>query len=75
METKEWINFLEGIYQKEGVTIKTKTITRTRKEDDGIISIPLDKLFEFYANLVMNGFSTSEALEITGRIAESRVRA
>lgn len=44
-------------------------------EDMELITIPISKLYEFYCNLVMSGFSEHEAITITSKVAANAIRA
>jgi hypothetical protein len=73
----EWLDFLASTNQTKTktTTIETNTkITKTEPIDDSLSTIPLDKLFEFYGNLILNGFSVSEALELTAKVVVSAKR-
>lgn len=47
----------------------------TAIEDMDLITIPVGKLYEFYCNLVMAGFSEHEAITITSKVAANAIRA
>ena len=42
--------------------------------DDNLITIPVGKLYEFYCNLVMAGFSEHEAIQVTSKVASNAIR-
>lgn len=63
----DWLNFLTNIAPKSSFT--STTIKTTIKQDKPVISIPVDKLFELYGNLVLAGFTEDEALIIVTGIA------
>ena len=70
--TKKYIKFLQTV---NGKTTSTHYMTKeTTPNDDSILSIPLDKLFELYGNLILSGFSVSEAIEIVGKVAANAGR-
>ena len=65
---QDWLNFLKLLDEKKPITqtVSTSiTIKEKKLTDSPLIEIPLDKLFEFYGNLVLAGFSEDEALVIT----------
>lgn len=74
---KEWIDFLSGISPKEGkttsVTVKT-TVTKSFPKDNAVLSISTSQLFELFGNLVMEGFSNYEAIQIIGKVAQGAIR-
>jgi hypothetical protein len=53
----------------------TKITRRTIMPDDNLITIPVGKLYEFYCNLVMAGFSEHEAIQVTSKVASNAIRA
>lgn len=60
------------------MSITYTTTKMTRKiimADDNLITIPVNKLYEFYCNLVMTGFSEHEAIQITSKVASNAIRA
>jgi hypothetical protein len=59
---ESWLDLVSKIGTK--TTITSKSVTVKNKSDEPLISIPPDKLFELYGNLVMAGFSEDEALII-----------
>lgn len=65
-KTQEWLDFLKLVSTRPPAK---ETITHTsityKKVDKPLIEVPLDKLFEFYGNLILAGFSEDEALVIT----------
>lgn len=65
-KTKEWLDFLKLVSERPPAkeTITHTTITY-KKNDKPLIEVPLDKLFEFYGNLILSGFTEEEALVIT----------
>ena len=65
----DWIDFLANIAPK--TTYQSTTIKTTIKQDKPLISIPVDKLFELYGNLVLAGFTEDEALIIVTGIASN----
>lgn len=69
--SKEWIQILLTANASNVTTTKITTKTQTFKPSENLIGIPLDKLFEFYGNLILNNFSVSEALKITAEVAAS----
>jgi len=73
--TSQWLDFLKDKYGEEAIKKTSVHIIRKEPTDKkGITEIPLDKLYEFYGNLILNGFSEAEALTITSKVA-SHVRA
>jgi len=73
--TSQWLDFLKDKYGEDAIKKTSIHIIRKKSTDDkDITEIPLDKLYEFYGNLILNGFSESEALTITAKVA-SHVRA
>jgi hypothetical protein len=58
----DWLDFVSKFGTK--TTITSKSVTVKNKSEEPLISIPPDKLFELYGNLVMAGFSEDEALII-----------
>lgn len=66
---KQTLSFFEQIYGKG--TITTNSVTIKHKSEQPLISIPPDKLFELYGNLVLAGFSEDEALIIIVGIARN----
>jgi len=73
----EWIDFLSEINPpRKSTTFTTIKVVKSNKPiDDSIISISIPQLHEFYGNLILNGFSVSEALEITAKVASNALRA
>ena len=67
---KGWLDMARTIYAKQTTTVTYKA----KPVDDGLLTIPLDKLFELYGNLILNGFSADEAIEITAKVAANAVR-
>ena len=67
--SKEWVQLLETVNMSKVSRTKVTVTTTALNEDGPLLDIPLDKLFEFYGNLIMNNFSVSEALEITAKVA------
>ena len=66
----DWIAHLKSIYPNVSVRSATVTVMKkTNTVQDKTIEIPLDKLFEFYGNLILNGFDKDEALTITATVA------
>lgn len=65
-KAKEWLDFLKLVSERPPAkeTITHTTITY-KKNDKPLIEVPLDKLFEFYGNLILSGFTEEEALVIT----------
>ena len=61
-EHADWLDLVSKIGTK--TTITSKSVTVKNKSEEPLISIPPDKLFELYGNLVMAGFSEDEALII-----------
>lgn len=59
---EEWLNFVSKIGTK--TTITQKSVTIKDKSQEPLISIPPDKLYELYGNLILAGFSEDEALII-----------
>lgn len=67
--TKKYIKFLQTVH---GNTTTTSYVTKqVIPTDDAILGIPLDKLFELYGNLILNGFSPEEATHITATVASN----
>lgn len=65
----EWLSYLKEIGTKEpSIERNNKTINNS---EPPLISIPPDKLFELYGNLIMAGFSEDEALIIVIGIARN----
>lgn len=64
---QDWIDFLTSIAPK--TSYQSTTIKTTIKQDKPLVSIPVDKLFELYGNLVLAGFTEDEALIIVTGIA------
>lgn len=62
-----WLDFLKKLQERPPAkeTVSHTTITKVRVAEKPLIEIPIDKLFEFYGNLVLAGFSEDEALVIT----------
>ena len=68
--TNDWIDFLKSIYPNASVRSASVTVMKkTNTVEDKTIEIPLNKLFEFYGNLILNGFDKDEALTITATVA------
>jgi hypothetical protein len=61
-EHADWLDLVSKIGTK--TTITTNSVTVQNKSQQPLISIPPDKLFELYGNLVLAGFSEDEALII-----------
>ena len=61
---QEWIKFLETVHAN-GATERTSTSIKLIDKKSFEPSIPLDKLFELYGNLILAGFEKDEALHIT----------
>jgi hypothetical protein len=68
-EHADWLDLVSKIGTK--TTITTQGVTVKRKSEEPLISIPPDKLFELYGNLVLAGFSEDEALIIIVGIARN----
>ena len=66
---KQALSCFEQIYGRG--TITTDSVTIKHKSEQPLISIPPDKLFELYGNLVLAGFSEDEALIIIVGIARN----
>jgi hypothetical protein len=64
-----WLDFVSKIGTK--TTTTTNSVTIKSKSEQPLISIPPDKLFELYGNLVLAGFSEDEALIIIVGIARN----
>lgn len=64
-----WLDFVSKIGTK--TTTTTNSVTIKNKSEQLLISIPPDKLFELYGNLVLAGFSEDEALIIIVGIARN----
>jgi hypothetical protein len=64
-----WLDFVSKIGTK--TTTTTNSVTIKNKSEQSLISIPPDKLFELYGNLVLAGFSEDEALIIIVGIARN----
>jgi len=66
-QEEKWLEFLRLVNERppSKETISHTTITKVRVTEKPLIEIPLDKLFEFYGNLVLAGFTEVEALVIT----------
>ena len=60
--SESWLDLVSKIGTK--TTITNKSVTIKNKSDKPLISIPPDKLFELYGNLILAGFSEDEALII-----------
>ena len=45
-----------------------RVIYKDKPIDESLLSISVDKLFELYGNLVLAGFSESEALQIVSKV-------
>lgn len=73
MTNEEWINFLKLVgtkpVLKETITTSSISIKTKPIEEKSLIDIPLDKLHEFFGNLVLAGFTEDEALVITCSVA------
>lgn len=71
----EFLDYLNLILDGKTKVYSSKTTikTITKPTDEPLITIPVDKLFELYGNLVLAGFSEDEALIIvTGIAAHAR---
>lgn len=49
----------------------TKIIVRDNLVDDSLLSVSVDKLFELYGNLVLAGFSESEAIQVVAKVVSN----
>jgi hypothetical protein len=68
--SNEWLDFLATIGANGTTSYTSTTVKKIIKTDDKpVISIPVDKLFELYGNLVLAGFERDEALIIVVGIA------
>ena len=66
---EEWLDLISKIGTK--TTVTTSSVTIHNKSEQPLISIPPDKLFELYGNLILAGFSEDEALIIIVGIARN----
>lgn len=64
-EQELWRKFQEALEKDKKVTVKSSVTLLRKTEEKPLISIPLDKLFELYGNLLLTGFEKDEALLIT----------
>ena len=74
---KEWVNFLEGVCPKQGITTSVtikRTITKSYPVDDAILKVTPAQLFELFGNLLYEGFSNYEAIRIIGEVARGAIR-
>ena len=70
--TPDWLNFLSELGGTAKVTTKSVTIKHKHQEDNTpLLSVPVDKLFELYGNLVLAGFDKDEAILIVVGIAQN----
>ena len=70
----EFLEYLNSV-MAGNITSYTSTSVKkiTKISEKSLISIPVDKLFELYGNLVLAGFTEDEALIIvTGIAAHAR---
>ena len=58
-----WLNYLRSLHPN--TTVTTSSVKVRYKQAKPLINLPLEALFELYANLVMAGFEKDEALAIT----------
>jgi hypothetical protein len=65
----DWLDLVSKIGTK--TTITTNSVVIKNKSEEPLISIPPDRLFELYGNLIMAGFSEDEALIIIVGIARN----
>ena len=70
----EFLDYLSTVMAGNTKSYSSTTIKKiTKINDKPLISIPVDKLFELYGNLVLAGFTEDEALIIvTGIAAHAR---
>jgi hypothetical protein len=68
IKENEWLEFLRTVGAKKTTTVTYKNVN---ENDGAILSMPLDKLFELYGNLVLTGFTEDEALIIVTGIANN----
>jgi len=70
----EFLDYLSTVMAGNTKSYSSTTIKKiTKINDKPLISIPVDKLFELYGNLILAGFTEDEALVIvTGIAAHAR---
>jgi predicted HAD superfamily Cof-like phosphohydrolase len=70
--TPEWLNLVQQLGGHAKVVTKCVTIKHKHPEDNtSLISVPVDKLFELYGNLILAGFDKDEAILIVVGIAQN----
>jgi len=72
--SKEWIDFLSTFEGTQINRTKITVKTITSKKDNVVLSIPLDKVFELFGNLILAGFEKDEALSITNTVVSNAQR-
>ncbi len=73
---EKWLEFLRSVNKPNTSSLSIKTITtRINKEEEPLIPISPDKLFELFGNLVLAGFKEEEALVIVISVIKNASRA
>ncbi len=73
---EHWLEFLRNVNKPNTSSLSIKTVTtRIKKEEEPLIPIAPDKLFELYGNLVLAGFEKEEALAIVVMVIKNASRA
>lgn len=73
---EKWLEFLRSVNKPNTSSLSIKTITtRINKEEEPLIPISPDKLFELFGNLVLTGFKEEEALVIVISVIKNASRA
>lgn len=73
---EKWLEFLRSVNKPNTSSLSIKTVTtRINKEEEPLIPIAPDKLFELFGNLVLAGFKEEEALVIVISVIKNANRA
>lgn len=73
---EKWLEFLRSVNKPNTSSLSIKTVTtRINKEEEPLIPIAPDKLFELFGNLVLAGFKEEEALVIVISVIKNASRA
>ena len=72
----KWIEFLRSVNKPNTSSLSIKTVTtRIKREEESLLPIPPDKLFDLYGNLILAGFEKEEALAIVIMVIKNASRA
>lgn len=72
----KWLEFLRSVNKPNTSSLSIKTVTtRINKQEESLLPISPDKLFELFGNLVLAGFKEEEALVIVISVIKNASRA